>query len=147
MRLIKPSASLDRQNGSCVFGSRGLPVRGVMPSGVLGRFRVPLTYLKQLNKVAHVSVPCAPASSASRPKQLLLKHRMSIRGQAATTAVRDTGATYPSAAGPGSQRARVNTLCIRCCCKLAAERFDHCSKTCVRRGQEGVGGQGGCFHF
>lgn len=118
-----------------------------MPSGALGRFRLPLTYLKQLNKVAHVYAPCAPASSASRPKQPVLKHRMSVKGQAATTAVRDAGATYPSAAGPGSQRALVNNLCVRCCCMLVAESFDPCSKTCFRRGQEGVGGEGGRFHF
>ena len=129
----------------CSRASR-VSLRGVMPSGVLGQSPLPLTYPKQLNKVAHIS---APAFKASRPKQLLPTCRMSPKGQAATSAVRDNGASYPSTAGPGSQRALVNTLAassIRCC-MFTVKSFGHCSQESFRRGQEGLGGQGGCFHL
>ena len=74
---------------------------------------------------------------------------MSPKGQAATSAVRDNGASYPSTAGPGSQRALVNTLATSsiCCCMLTVEKFDHCSQKGFRRGQEGLGGQGGCVYL
>ena len=117
-----------------------------MPSGVLGQSPLPLTYPKQLKRVAHIS---ARVFTANRPDQVLPRCRMSPNKQAATSAVRDNGASYPSTAGPGSQRALVNTLTassIRCY-NLKIRRSAHCSQESLRRGQKGLGGQGGCFHL
>lgn len=77
-----------------------------MPSGVLGQSFLPLTYPKQLNKVAHTS---ARALTASRPKPFLQTQRMSPKAQAAASATLPDGATFPSTAGAGSQRAPVHT--------------------------------------
>lgn len=83
-----------------------LSLSGVMPSGVLGQSFLPLTYPKQLNKVAHTS---ARALTASRPKPLLQTQRMSPKAQAAASATFPDGATFPSTAGAGSQRALAHT--------------------------------------
>ena len=120
--LIDQKHNADRHLATLILTNRQLcserqelSFRAVMPLGVLGQSPLPLTYPKQLNKVAHIS---APAFAASRPKQLLPRCRMSFKGQAATSAVRDNGASYPSTAGPGSQRALVNTLAASSICMM-----------------------------